>query len=140
MVHYTYFTWLQGQHTRIFCPEVTFLVQKVKCIIDIENIYYINLCITCFLVSHMGILVVYVWKMKYFLKINRSEKIKIITKYFWCLSYQTSITNALLQPIKLSRFLQGNTNTGMVTTHSSFMNGHIWRPFSMKLFVNLSPS
>lgn len=87
-----------------------------------------------------GILVVYVWKMKYFLKINRSEKIKIITKYFWCLSYQTSITNALLQPIKLSRFLQGNTNTGMVTTHSSFMNGHIWRPFSMKLFVNLSPS
>lgn len=87
-----------------------------------------------------GISVVYVWKMKYFLKINRSEKIKIITKYFWCLSYQTSITNALLQPIKLSRFLQGNTNTGMVTTHSSFMNGHIWRPFSMKLFVNLSPS
>lgn len=87
-----------------------------------------------------GISVVYEWKMKYFLKINRSEKIKIITKYFWCLSYQTSITNALLQPIKLSRFLQGNTNTGMVTTHSSFMNGHIWRPFSMKLFVNLSPS
>lgn len=87
-----------------------------------------------------GISVVYVWKMKYFLKINRSEKIKIITKYFWCLSYQTSIANALLQPIKLSRFLQGNTNTGMVTTHSSFMNGHIWRPFSMKLFVNLSPS
>lgn len=87
-----------------------------------------------------GISVVYVWKMKYFLKINRSEKIKIITKYFWCLSYQTSITNALLQPIKLSRFLQGNTNTDMVTTHSSFMNGHIWRPFSMKLFVNLSPS
>lgn len=87
-----------------------------------------------------GISVVYVWKMKYFLKINRSEKIKIITKYFWCLSYQTSITNALLQPIKLSRFLQGNTNTGMVTTHSSFMNGHIWRPFSMKWFVNLSPS
>lgn len=87
-----------------------------------------------------GISVVYVWKMKYFLKINRSEKIKIITKYFWCLSYRTSITDALLQPIKLSRFLQGNTNTGMVTTHSSFMNGHIWRPFSMKLFVNLSPS
>lgn len=87
-----------------------------------------------------GISVVYVWKMKYFLKINRSEKIKIITKYFWCLSYQTSITNALLQPIKLSRFLQGNTKTGMVTTHSSYMNGHIWRQFSMKLFVNLSPS
>lgn len=87
-----------------------------------------------------GISVVYIWKMKYFLKINRSEKIKIITKYFWRLSYQTSITNALLQPIKLSRFLQGNTNTGMVTTHSSFMNGHIWRQFSMKLFVNLSPS
>lgn len=87
-----------------------------------------------------GISVVYVWKMKYFLKINRSEKIKIITKYFWCLSYQTSITNALLQPIKLSRFLQGNTNTGMVTTHSSFMNGHIWRQFAMKLFMNLSPS
>lgn len=29
-----------------------------------------------------GILVVYVRKMKYFLKINRSEKIKIIIKYF----------------------------------------------------------
>lgn len=27
------------------CPKVTFLVQKVKRIIDIENIYYINLSI-----------------------------------------------------------------------------------------------
>lgn len=64
-------------------------------------------------------------KNEIFSKNKQKRENKNNHKVFLMFIISDTITNALLQPIKLSRFLQGNTKTGMVTTHSSFMNGHI---------------